>query len=795
MAADAGHFGTWRTDEFGLPSFDVEIDESHGPLVLPESDVRRIWHQVGNDRVTATAHVGGWTTVYFCDRGLLRVGDLDPDSKQSLGGMWRFQRGDRSIDPASPELELKARWGMGYAQWDGQCKGFRIRRRVWAPFGDLPAICAEVEVESERAGHYEERWGLVLYPLLLGLLVSRWTAPPPSYAGGKRVLWYGMFAASALMRGLTEVSRRAWGRGVRIRFSVAQDGRLAIAQTEYHGFFRPASPSVAAYCDGFPKPLFLCVLEGEAVAAAEDFSPALTARMPIEPGVCARVRVAFGCASEREMRVALDPLRLGTLAESEERWRRQASFKLPQAPWLERELTWHAYYLRSAQVHDDYFETEFVPQGSAYTYVHGAQGAIRDYALTCVPLTFLHPAGARAMLRLMMRMTTPNGMMYYAHTGFGRCTSVFVHRAPTDLPLFFLWALTEYLWATGDVEFLHEWNPFYPKRCGEGSTVLERVCLAWRYVRDRVGRGEQGMLRVGSGDWSDPLSLMVRNRFAFRRRGESAFNTAMAVFVLPRVADLLDEHEPGLANEIRALVTALYQAMERAWTGRWFLRGWDGQGRPLGAQHLFLDSNVWALVARVGTEEQRGRLVDEIRRLLDDPSPIGARILDRPHPVRAATLVPGWDCNGGVWAALNGLLTWAYALHDPELAWRSLQKQSLAAHARAYPHIWYGIWSGPDAYNAHDADLPGQTFVHPATPMTEFPIMNSNAHAMPLLAVLRLAGVETCAGGIRIEPRLTRHGPWKLDTPLLTLEFDGKRIAATTRAVDGVGGRAPLLLP
>ncbi|MCC5950560.1 MAG: hypothetical protein JJU45_00540 [Acidimicrobiia bacterium] len=154
------------------------------------------------------------------------------------------------------------------------------------------------------------------------------------------------------------------------------------------------------------------------------------------------------------------------------------------------------------------------------------------------------------------------------------------------------------------------------------------------------------------------------------------------------------------------------------------------------------------------------------------PSPIGATILDRPHPVRLAMLAPGWDCNGGVWAAVNALWTWAEALHDPPGAWVRLQRQSLAAHAQAYPHIWYGIWSGPDAYNSHHGQQPGETFVQPATPMTECPVMNSNAHAGPLLALLRVLGVETAPHGIEVRPR-SGLPPWRLRTAVGTFSAPG----------------------
>jgi hypothetical protein len=173
---------------------------------------------------------------------------------------------------------------------------------------------------------------------------------------------------------------------------------------------------------------------------------------------------------------------------------------------------------------------------------------------------------------------------------------------------------------------------------------------------------------------------------------------------------------------------------------------------------------VWCLIAGIGTESQRQRLVGQIADRNDHPSPVGATILDRPHPVRAGMLAPGWDCNGGVWAALGGLLTWGYARHDPALAWEHLRRQTFAAHARAYPHVWYGIWSGPDAYNAHFGSGAGETFVQPATPMTEFPVMNSNAHAGPLLGLLRVLGIETDPSGVVVRPRGPVLPSWRLST-------------------------------
>ncbi len=67
---DGGEFGRWGSDALGLPSFVVNGDlRDRAGLVLPGGDVRRLWHQVGNDRITATAHADGTLTLYWFEEG------------------------------------------------------------------------------------------------------------------------------------------------------------------------------------------------------------------------------------------------------------------------------------------------------------------------------------------------------------------------------------------------------------------------------------------------------------------------------------------------------------------------------------------------------------------------------------------------------------------------------------------------------------------------------------------------------------------------------------------------------
>jgi hypothetical protein len=704
VTGDGGRFGAWSRDEAGLPRFDLRGE------ALRED----VWHQLGNDSITASAHADGAIDLYAWEAGLVRLTERVPF--------------------ASP-AELQVRWGFGYAEWRRYTDGLSVTRRAWAPFGDVPALRIDVKFEGRLPECHVETWRFSPYPLLLGGLMSRWTPAASTASLRQRLVWNAMLAASTASRAATEAVRRLLGWRLRLRPRFDPALRAVLLEPA-------AAPPEAERSSWLPRlrdVVFVASLGSDALKAR---TPRAGRRSEVElkralPRGAAQAQLAFavGISSPEELPAVLATLRAASPAASAAAWHGVWDLDLPAQPDLARESQWHALYLRSAQVRDRVLGCRYLPQGSAYSYLHGLQGAVRDYALSSLPLTLIDPKGAGELLRLCLRLVDPDGAVHYGHTGAGRMTAGGLHSAPSDLPLFLLWAVSDYVRATRDAAL-----------AADASPALLRT---WRWLRDALGRGPHGLLRAGSGDWNDPLTAFAPSRRAFRLRGESCFNSAMAAYVLPRAAELL----PAEAASMRELAASLGDATAATWTGSWFLRGFDGRGAPIGRDHLFLDANAWCLIARIGSDAQRRALVDAVVTRCGDPSPIGPTILDRPHRVRAGILQPGWDVNGGVWAAIGALAVWGIALHDPERAWQSLLKQTLAAHARAYPDVWYGIWSGPDAYNSHHGDRPGETYVQPATPMREFPVMNSNAHAGPLLGLLKVLGLESTPAGLRVEAR------------------------------------------
>jgi hypothetical protein len=515
----------------------------------------------------------------------------------------------------------------------------------------------------------------------------------------------------------------------------------------------------------------------------------------LQPGERRTLRYAYGTVGANAELSFLESFRSqdDSFQQMQAAWKDHlAYFHTGEDPVLQREMAWHAYYLLSATVYADFYKAHLVPQGSAYLYLHGADGAPRDQALFTLPATYLDPPLARDMLRLIMQVTNgDSGQISYAFAGHGFLSDgLGIHTNPSDLDLFFLLALCEYLSATGDYAFLDEAVPFYPPHLSpEGTTVLDHVRKAVWHLLEVTGTGDHGLIKVGSGDWSDSIVLETSLRDGpgpfgvtynnSKQHGESVPNTQMALYVLPLLAAVLKERDPQLVDMIYDApsqpdrIERLRGAVQRQWNEK----GWYNRAvlrnvfnHPVSIDHFSLEAQPWALISGVADEDGKtGTLIENIDQFLDRPSPIGGSLI----------------VGGMVWPAVSQLLTWAYARTSRgQLAWRSLNRNTYAMHSHAYPDIWINTWSGPDGINGLKSDRPGGTWFSPITPMTDFPVMNANQDAMALLGLLRVCGIEPApqGDGLLIHPRAPRDS-FVLDMPLLRLEVSPGRILLHYRAI------------
>lgn len=705
-------------------------------------------------------------------------------------------------------------FGMGYFETGLTYRNLRVTRHVYAPFGDKPlspggagsdepVLLVDVLIENLGSApvdlrHYEY-WDVNRYQLKLQWLRSgslpAWVGdrerygindkfrPTVQYEAPMAALRFHQVPCAAEVQPSDEISLIDWA-PADIFLADLSEQPPAAYHTQKAAFFGTGDarrPRPRAESAGLPDRGMPCCL-------------VLRHDLHLEPRGTTRLRLAFGTVRPGESLQFLAKYRAGErLPDILQRWQNQLAYFTtgqPRDACLQREMAWHAYNLLSATVQHDYYGVHFVPQGSAYLYLHGADGVPRDQGLFVLPLTYLRPPLARDTLRLIMRLThAGDGAIPYAFSGYGVHDGAIVHTHPSDLDLFFMLALSEYLSATGDMAFLDHEEPFYPP--GErpvtvtGQTVLDHIRVAAHHLMHAIGVGEHGLLRIGDGDWSDSIVLetVLRNPLAVsfgnsKAHGESIPNTQMALYVLPLIAALIETRDPELAGALRAFARGLKHAVAGQWSrqGNWYHRAIlrDRLNRPVvwDAGRINLEAQVWALISGLAAETGREiDLIESIMTRLDDPSPIGA------------TLGEG----GMVWPAVSQLLTWGYTRRRPDLAWRSLQRHTFAAHARAFPDVWINTWSGPDGIDGPGGENPGGTWCSPLTPMTDFPVMNANQDAMALLGLLRVCGIEPspAGDGLVIAPQAPPE-QFVLELPLLRLEVSPARIAGEYRAcVDG----------
>ncbi|MCB9487649.1 MAG: hypothetical protein H6684_02830 [Deltaproteobacteria bacterium] len=312
-------------------------------------------------------------------------------------------------------------------------------------------------------------------------------------------------------------------------------------------------------------------------------------------------------------------------------------------------MAWHSYYLQGLSVYQDYYDAHVIDQNSAYSMDQGAMGAPRDFAISIVPLIYLRPDLAKDALRFMARsQNADNGKLPYSYFGHGKQSGAVIHALSSDLDLFFLWALQEYLAATRDFAFLDEVNAYYPKSAGESGTIENHARRAFTHLRDEVGLGEHGLIKSGTGDWNDVLVAFSDKPIQTIAHGESGLNAGFAAMILPKVADLLRGRDADLADEMDDYAADQVEALQQLWMGDHAARGYLGYDDTLlGDDRLFVDTQAWAVLGGAWTDEQTTALFDKIKTDTVDPEPTGALSLWPPEegpcsiPDRTPTAAPG----------------------------------------------------------------------------------------------------------------------------------------------------------
>ncbi len=843
----SGHFGEWFEDQFGLPAYRYTCDQDQDPAA--RTPVNAVWrsptdhtHQLGNDRLVAAVSNYGYVQVRQDEGAPKFLNDYDPQSGQYGGGFGYLTDGELALSTLYPEA-FERIFGAGYFRKTVAQGPYTVDQVILAPYGDDPLLVSQVTVTNrgDRPAdlRWLEYWGCQAHQFSYRQTILAYVRndfsqaaaqrrrfdarfahrfealPGPSAslpAGGAGIMetkrFLGRRAKDELAWGLVQVLLATVGReaaGGAVRAPVRQAGLedLTPPTTFLASLDAPADgvssngraffgAGGAARPDGLHTPL-----DGDLSCTGPDSAMLLERRLHLEPGERRTLYFAYGYLPRgvdlQSLLARYQVDHAGLWARSSAAWRADGlRLSVSGQPWVERELAWHHYYLRSSMTYDDFFGEHILSQGNVYQYLMGFQGAARDPLQHALPFIFSEPRIVKEVLRYTLKEVQPDGRLPYGIVGHGMIMPG--PFAPSDLELWLLWLASEYVLATRDRAFLDEeiaTYPVYGPRAGrERVGALLARCL--RHLVQATGTGEHGLLRLSNGDWNDGAvigNVPKEQHKAVRLQAESVLNAAMATYVLDHYARLLDYvGQPAAAAEARGWASRQRAAVQAQWAGRWFRRAWlTPELGWLGEDLLWLEPQPWALIGGAAAPEQVRELVGAIDELVRRPSPIGAMLLSGCLP--EMEVEDGVLTNAGVWPSINGTLVWALAGVDGALAWDEWQKNSLARHAEAYPEVWYGIWSGPDSYNSVLSRFPGQTHFQEelATGVpsrrqaavtirglawTDWPVMNLHPHAWQLYATTKLLGIEFTPEGMALAPALPLVS-YRFTSPLVGLRKEG----------------------
>lgn len=735
-AGGHGAYGSWTLIE-SVPAFEYTADHEAHPGAewdtLLDGVTRRHWVGVGNRRLQAFFDNLGTVALWDEHDGLRWLTAPDP---HGTGVSWIETDGARRwgtrFDARPPGTTPTRTIGPTWLRVTVEHGGVAVERTVLCPEGEAPWVLVRVRLVADRPlrlRHVEE-WAL--RPRWMNLLAGPAAAERAARAGVR----YAPHAHGARLRAVEE--RR---RVVPLTLPAAGDEANATVPLVFG-----------------PNRTFVLEALGETPGRASDDGadhPTLyvTSDVELHAGEPRDLWFRFGLQDSSDV---VDPA--STYASS----LRSLAARLPRAtaeraPMAALEVPWHVALLTGGACTDGVLGGHVLDQGSPYSYRGGINGAARDPLQHAIPLIYTEPDLAVSVLRNMASWARPDGFVPWCLDGAkqpraGDELSVMrMFERASDVTLWALWLAAEYVIATGDVAAFERPVGFHPVWRAEPVTLYENLRGQFRYFVDHVGLGGNGHVRLLDCDWADTnvgeREVAGHDLATLSERGESVMNSALAAWVLPIWATLCDRAgDPSTAREARALAEQLRVAVSEQWNGRWFRRALCDEA-AFGEHTLFLEVQPWAILCGAASPERTRQLLATIDERLRAGSPLGARQKwPLPtEPMRAG--LPGESLEGGIWFALQAPLIWAAARHDPELAWDEWRRLTLANHASTYPEIWEGTLSGPESFNAPESPRPGRTRAEGGLGVQAFPVNNLHSHAQPLLAYLRLLGVEPRADG------------------------------------------------
>lgn len=303
---------------------------------------------------------------------------------------------------------------------------------------------------------------------------------------------------------------------------------------------------------------------------------------------------------------------------------------------------------------------------SLYQLGYGARGiGFRDSSQDLLGVISHMPEQAKVFIERLLSVQNRNGSAMHQFFPSTMEANAGDSREEEDRPdyygddhLWIIFAVTQYIRETGDVEFLDKMIPFYQKdkygQAIESDTV-------WHHLRRAIGFthynvGDNGLPLLGFADWNDTVnlptgseSLMVANLYG------------------KALLDMLDLCELRKDTTHFETFSAYYQGMQETinecgWDGEWYVRYFDEKGQPIGSHtneqgQIYTNAQSWPVISEFATNERAIKALNSVYEKLNTNNGIklstpGYNGFD-PNLGGVSTYPPGTKENGGIFLHAN----------------------------------------------------------------------------------------------------------------------------------------------
>ncbi len=263
------------------------------------------------------------------------------------------------------------------------------------------------------------------------------------------------------------------------------------------------------------------------------------------------------------------------------------------------------------------------------------------------------PERARARILELAQNQFRNGSSYHK---FFPLTGTGEKGGYSDDPLWLIMSTTSYIKETGDFDILKEKVKFID---GAPESMYEHLKKAIDFVLSE--KGPQGFVKMRFADWNDCLNLGADNETAETTWVPELLYMEMTEFMA--IAKYLGEFEDFERYE-EAAKKIKENFNSKAWDGKWYIRGIDKYGEPVGAAKcreggiIDLLPQAWAVMSGIAGSAEKARLcMDSVKKLLD--TEYGIMLISPPYTEfdeklgAVTTFAPGLKENGGIFCHSN----------------------------------------------------------------------------------------------------------------------------------------------